>query len=451
MKFLKEMSKPIKQPAKLFQKWTIARRDVVKLLILADDFTGALDTGVQFAARGARTCVVTDPAYDFTRTGEDVQVLVMDAETRHLEAKAAYAVVFRAVRDALAAGFTYIYKKTDSALRGNIGAELTAVLDASGTDSLAFLPAFPKMNRVTRGGVHYIDGVPVAESVFGQDPFEPVRRSDIRDIIAEQSAVPVVLHERMEQRSAEPRSGIQVYDADSDEDLIRTALQLGAEGLRLSAGCAGFAAALANILELDGKAPEFPELAPALFVACGSVNPVTLRQMRVAEERGFAHIHLNPAQKLEEAWTKSEACAETVRTWLATAAGTRRCILDVNDPEGCEDTARYAREHGLTTADLRVRISANLAVLMQRLLDGGLDATLLCTGGDTLLALMRQVGVAELTPVCEVATGAVLTEFVYRGKTYHIISKSGGFGEPELFCELASLVGAGEKREDALC
>ena len=33
---------------------------MVKLLIIADDFTGALDTGVQFAARGAATRVITD-------------------------------------------------------------------------------------------------------------------------------------------------------------------------------------------------------------------------------------------------------------------------------------------------------------------------------------------------------------------------------------------------------
>ena len=43
---------------------------MTKLLILADDFTGALDTGVQFAVRGARTCVVTDPAYDFAHAEE---------------------------------------------------------------------------------------------------------------------------------------------------------------------------------------------------------------------------------------------------------------------------------------------------------------------------------------------------------------------------------------------
>lgn len=82
-----------------------------KMLIIADDFTGALDAGVQFAVRGARTCVVTDAAYDFSGVGEDVQVFVLDAETRHLPPRAAYDTVFRAVRNARRAGFTYVYKK----------------------------------------------------------------------------------------------------------------------------------------------------------------------------------------------------------------------------------------------------------------------------------------------------------------------------------------------------
>ena len=75
---------------------------MVKLLIIADDFTGALDTGVQFAARGAATRVVTDLAYDFTLA--DAEVLVMVAETRHLPPEEAYDVVYRTARNAREAG-----------------------------------------------------------------------------------------------------------------------------------------------------------------------------------------------------------------------------------------------------------------------------------------------------------------------------------------------------------
>ena len=77
---------------------------MVKLLIIADDFTGALDTGVQFAARGAATRVVTDPAFDFAGVDDSVQVLVMDAETRHLSPEDAYSVVRRAVDRAFLEG-----------------------------------------------------------------------------------------------------------------------------------------------------------------------------------------------------------------------------------------------------------------------------------------------------------------------------------------------------------
>ena len=48
------------------------------------------------------------------------------------------------------------------------------------------------IRRTTKDGVHLIDGVPVAQSVFGQDPFEPVRHSRVAEILGEQTAVPVV-------------------------------------------------------------------------------------------------------------------------------------------------------------------------------------------------------------------------------------------------------------------
>lgn len=100
------------------------------LLILADDFTGALDTGVQFAACGIPTRVVVGEQVDFA--ANDAAVLVVDTETRHLPAAEAYAVIAKLTREAMSAGVFSIYKKTDSALRGNIGAELSALLKTSG-------------------------------------------------------------------------------------------------------------------------------------------------------------------------------------------------------------------------------------------------------------------------------------------------------------------------------
>lgn len=63
------------------------------------------------------------------------------------------------------------------------------------------------------------------------------------------------------------------------------------------AGCAGFAAFLPELLGLsDGSVVEPPQLDPRLLVLCGSVNPITLRQMDTAEKAGFARLRLTPAE-----------------------------------------------------------------------------------------------------------------------------------------------------------
>ena len=64
---------------------------------------------------------------------------------------------------------------------------------------------------------------------------------------------------------------------------------------------------------LENLRQALPPLPRALFVACGSVNPVTLRQMKTAEDNGFAHIHLKPVQKLETAWLESPDCEAHIR------------------------------------------------------------------------------------------------------------------------------------------
>ena len=251
------------------------------LLIIADDFTGALDTGVQFAAHGIKTRVVVGA--DAALTHQDADVLVVDTETRHLPAAQAYAAVAGLVQRAKEAGVTYLYKKTDSALRGNVGAELAALLENSGSRRLAFLPAFPQMDRVTKNGVQYIGGVPVTESPFGVDPFEPVRHAAVTDLLAEQTDLSAVSFPALPADGRIPtEEGILVFDAATVEELRSTGCALVNNGLHVLAGCAGFGAVLPELLGLSGTDVACPELDPRLLVICGSVNAITLAQMETA-------------------------------------------------------------------------------------------------------------------------------------------------------------------------
>ena len=413
---------------------------MIRLLIIADDFTGGLDTGVQFASRGIPTCVLTDPKADYAAEAGECEVLVVVAETRHLPAREAYEQVFQAARKGMELGAAHIYKKTDSALRGNIGAELTAVLDAAGCPVLPFVPALPAMNRTTRNGVQYIDGVPVAESVFGRDPFEPVRESDVPRLIALQSSTPAFL--------ADPEvlqgvSGIAVLDASSEEDMVRIAKCLeGLPGLRVSAGCAGFASVLPGLLSLSRQeAPEAPPLDPGLFVLCGSVNPITQRQLDYGEANGFTRIHIAPEIKLHpEIFTSGEGLA-LLDGWKKQMAAQPWMILDANDTDPSNaETANLAKAAGLDIEDVRRRISESLGIILSALMDSPVERTLLITGGDTLLRSMNRMGIRRMFPIAEAAPGSVLSRVAYNGKSWSVITKSGGFGAETLLPDLRNLI-----------
>ena len=251
----------------------------MELLILADDLTGALDTGIQFVTAGASTRVVLDPHYDLRQVDPDVQVLVVDTESRHIAREDADALVREIVRQAVELSVPCIYKKTDSALRGNVGAELGAALEASGADQLHFIPAYPKTKRTTKDGIHYINGIPVGESVFRNDPFNPVLCSRVAEILSEGSGLPMVSVKKEEIAGDLP--GIQIYDAETDEDILARSRELQAKGkLFLLAGCAGFASVLSELMDLRSKPTETLELPGAFLMACGSVNPITREQVK---------------------------------------------------------------------------------------------------------------------------------------------------------------------------
>ncbi|MBS6954295.1 MAG: four-carbon acid sugar kinase family protein [Enterocloster asparagiformis] len=409
------------------------------LLIIADDFTGALDTGVQFAARGVQTRVVVGADVDLTT--QVAQVLVVDTETRHLPADEAYQAVAGLTKRALCAGVSYIYKKTDSALRGNIGAELAAVLDAGGCRQLPFLPAFPQMGRITKNGVHYVDGVPVTESPFGADPFEPVKYASVTDLIAGQSSLPAVSLPALTDEDSVPKDeGILVFDAADTEDLCRTGRRLLDQGgLRIMAGCAGFGAVLPELLGIAAKNPRpLPDLDPRLLVVCGSVNPITLAQLDEAERAGFTRLRLTPRQKLEpDYWQSKDGKDQLIRIEEMLAASPY-CIIETNDCGGNQPTADYAAGLGIDSETMRVRISGNLGHLVGLLFTSPSLGTLMLTGGDTLLQCMNCVGIRELEPLCELEKGVVLASFTYNGRTRHVITKSGGFGQESLLTGLAA-------------
>lgn len=87
------------------------------------------------------------------------------------------------------------------------------------------------------------------------------------DILGEQSRTSVVLRKAGE--PAEDLPGIQVFGAATDWDLSDIGRQLGPKGVRLPAGCAGFAAVVTDLLALEDAVLQRDPVAGKELPHCG--------------------------------------------------------------------------------------------------------------------------------------------------------------------------------------
>jgi len=375
---------------------------MTQLAILADDLTGAADTGAAFATR-AVTLIA------FTPHAPPADVLVLSTESRHLPRDQAVARVRAATAPVTHA--TWIYKKIDSTLRGDPAGELAALLDALGETRALIAPAFPAQRRITRDARQYVDGVPLEQSPFARE----ITTSDVRALftsvapttslaLAEVRADTAAILARLQDAS------LVIADAETDADLARLAQAALAARVRVWCGSAGLARALAQHLTLAPTAPT-PRVSPTprgiTLAVIGSQHPRTRAQVEWARARGIAVVQPD----------------------------TR--ILSASDSNG-SDVPALNRDTILTTCGLDPLpvageiIAARLARLVRRIVTRGGIGKLVLSGGDIAAAVCRALEADALWLHGEVEPGVphgILLGGL--GAGIRVVTKAGGFGDDE--------------------
>ncbi len=411
---------------------------MVELLVIADDFTGALDTGVQFTKKGIQTKIIVDSKCQLKNQDNNVQVLAVNTNSRAMDQKQAYEAVYKLVHEAREIGIPYIYKKTDSALRGNIGGELSATIDGSGQRRMVFIPAYPDADRTTENGIQYYKSIPISETAFGRDPFEPVKFSFIPDIIKQQSHVPVHIANVSELEKlldTVSEKEVCVVNAKSNEDIRKAAdILKEKEGYNVFAGCAGFASMLPYILGMEGKYFFKPRMTTGVIVSCGSLNPITERQIKYAEQNGFGRVHLSALGK----WDTQSKGIEKFLQSIYRQYEEKKCVIIDSFEEGKELDENTLQKEKME--ETRFQVANIHGLIMQKLLETGFDATYVVTGGDTLKGIMDVIGCEKLNPVTEIEKGVVLSKMELKGREIQVVSKSGGFGGTDIFCKIRRTV-----------
>ena len=427
------------------------------LLILADDLTGALDTGVQFTKRGTDVEVylsLDDAVQVFRETGADTRavVRVINTNTRHASAEEARRIVSAAAhafRDC-----THFYKKTDSCLRGNIGAELEALMEATGTTLLPFVPAYPALKRTTRGGYQYLDGELIQHSPMANDPLNPVTDSFIPAIIGKQTKVPVRLVGTDLRGTDLPGTDLRgtehilVFDGETSAHLEAAAKALREKGLlRVSAGCAGFAEALLEALHFpstqgnEGANAVVPIDKLPILVISGSLNPVSIEQIEAAREKKTPCFGVAEEDLLAKGWFGSESARSLAADCRRLLEASGICVLGTDLAVGihADGTTPPARGDSQQTAcqiarQLAQQVADGLGKITQSIINETGPLHLVIFGGDTLLGIMKTLGYKYLRPLKEIYPGVVLAET--DGRRGWLVTKSGAFGDRALISAL---------------
>lgn len=381
---------------------------MVKLAILSDDFTGALDTAVQFSVQGVQALV-------FSYVPEELPectVLAVCLDARHLSPRDAYDRYAAAALTLKRLGVPRLYLKTDSGMRGNPGAAFEAAMrvwDAS----VYFVPAYPRMGRTVRQGRLLVGGAPVSQSIYGRDLLNPVRQDSIADILAQQTAFPIT-------RQWEEQGVILLQDAETEEELHQAALNLRSlPNTRLLAGCAGFARYLPMVLALPaGPAPEVVPAQPLLVIS-GSASRVSKEQLQYCMARGFRPVPFGDV--LEEQPDFLGIAQAVLRE-----SRKNHVMLDLSSGTPLDD-----RAPGLTAEQVSRRITANLGKAVAATIRAGFCGGLFVIGGDTLSQVLTALKARSVRPLAEPEPGIVAAQVLLEGKTLFMLAKSGSFGSPQ--------------------
>jgi len=409
---------------------------MLELAVIADDITGAADTGIQF-----RTAFAPVYLLDYRRLGSvsfaaAPQVLSIFTGSRVLGGEVARQEVAAASRALKSWAPRRVYKKIDSTLRGNIGVELEAVMEALAIDVSFIAPAFVEQGRTTLGGVHCIHGTPVAETEMGRDPVAPVGDSRLPDWIAGQSRFPVThiglnTVERGTEaldnaiRRAAGRGPCHVtFDATEARHLDRIArLAVDRFPGALLCGSAGLARSVVKALSDRPSRPMPPAEAvgrPArgnfLFV-CGSASERLQEQVRALVGRGgIGHEVLPP-----EALSSGRAVEDPGAMQRALGALVEQDLVVQIGVSGKGDRQADPRVLLARFADFAVRLARRAR-----------PTGLFLSGGDTAAAVLAGLEVQAIHLDREVSSGLVYGTLIGGPMSARaVVTKAGAFGRED--------------------
>lgn len=389
--------------------------------IIADDLTGATDTGIQFQKRGIATTVLVEPPKETWPCLDENTALSINASSRELRPQEAAVRTREVLQHMILCDQDTLFKKVDSLMRGNPVEELEAALEAADRRIALAAPSFPRMGRTVDGGVlHLPDGsAKDLLTLFKNRAHMTVCHIPLARLRTEGAGLASDLARR-------EAPLLCLIDAVTEADLSLVA-EIG-QALDAPPVYCG-SAALAEALPVRGGLSDVPcrPTAKRVLVVTGSRKKETAAQVRRLEAVCGLHKVLLDSECLLHGPAPAEIsrAAQKLSELLRQECG---AILAFD--------SLFCSQTGFADDDVAARQAGkSLASKLGEVLNG-IDRTLydglILVGGDTAVEVCRSLHTTQLLLLEEVQSGTpagLLADGPLRGMP--VITKSGAFGDED--------------------
>lgn len=377
----------------------------MKIGVIADDLTGGNGTGVKLSKLGYSVSTLVN--YNNMPKNQGTNAVIIDTDSRYVDEKVAINRVNTVADNLLNWQADIIGKRIDSTIRGNIGAEIDALLEKVAANSVVILtPTYPESHRVVSGGFLLVKGIPVQLSDVRNDPVKPVLNSHVPTVIQQQSKNKVAhialdfvlsgeksLSHEIEQKIKEGNK-IIVVDGISDEDIETLAnAMVRIQNINFIPADPGpLTAAYVRAFGLRFKSNK------KIIVTIGSVTANSHDQLSyLMEKRNITPIYVIPKELATSSQRWDQEVGRVITLALQRMENENIIVITTDSPESTIlDLAEIAITENVTEGYLAKRISDGLAKIARMLvLQKAYEIGGCFTSGGDVTASFCAIGLVE--------------------------------------------------------
>lgn len=404
----------------------------LKFIVVADDFTGSNDCGVQFKSHGLSTVTILNKENLKNVYGYDA--VVIDSETRNMTREESYrkSEEIAAAIKQLAYG-SILYKKIDSTLRGNIVAELEALDKVIEPEIVVFAPAYPKNMRTTLHGIQYLNSISIDKTEISNDPKHPATTSDVRELLG-QSACMKFTHVDIDsirkggifQILHTAKTKYFSFDAEFDEDIDIIVGQILLQNKRtLWVGSAGLADSIIRILSARTARHK------SVIAVVGSINSISAAQaQKVAEDKNIVSVKLDIENIVLKPDEEKKRLVKEIIEYMD--KGFDILLASALDGSQIVAASSLGEKTGVPLCQISTKIACFMGDVVLEVLKSRQVSGIFLTGGDTAINVIERLAASGSVVIKEIEAGVPFVSLLggpFEG--LKMVTKAGAFGNED--------------------